>query len=887
MDMKSLCRRVAAEGAVLLKNDGNVLPLVKGSRLAVFGRAQTFYYKSGTGSGGLVHIEKEPVVIESLKENTDLVLDDALMKLYDTFVAEHPFDDGGGKWAGEPWFQEEMPIAEEDVRAAASRNDAALIVLARTAGEDHDNADEAGSYRLTAQEERLLSLVSTHFERVIVALNVGNMIDTSFTARYPVSALMYIWQGGMEGANAFADLLSGKAYPCGKLTDTAAWRIEDHPSDANFGSTERNIYAEDVYVGYRYFETFDKDAVQYPFGFGLSYTTFETTACASEQDGVVTVTATVTNTGDRAGKETVQVYLKTPCGKLGTPARQLAAFAKTAELAPAQSQTLTLRFALADTAAYDDSGVTGHRSCYVLEQGDYTVFVGSDVRAASAVLTVTREELTVVKALEEVMAPTIGFDRMCAVEENGERVKGIGKVTPATVDLTARIEARRPAALAYTGDKGIKLKDVYDRNATLDSFVAQLSDADLAALACGEGMNSPKATPGTGGALGGQTESLSAFGIPVCCVTDGPSGVRLDSGEQASSIPNGTLLACTWDAALVEELYSHIGEELRFYHVDALLGPGINIHRHPLCGRNFEYFSEDPYLTGTLAAAVTRGVASKGAFATIKHFCGNNQETNRYGSETVVSERALREIYLRPFELAVKNGENVLIMTAYNPVNGYWTASHYDLTATVLRGEWGFDNFVMTDWWAKCNLHQGEDGNGGLLQAMIRAQNDVYMVCADAATKSQSILEGLASGYITRGELQQCAKTICNWILRSITFEEYLERGCVPKYPIVRSDADMTAVATLEDPSVDTAYEATLRQGATSVTMSIRSDTDVLAQTPVTVRVGDVTVTVSVCGTEGSFVDVKRFIEIPKDGVCNITLSHIDVITVGNVTIKQ
>ncbi len=887
MDMKALCRRVAAEGAVLLKNDGNTLPLAKGTKLAVFGRAQTFYYKSGTGSGGLVHIEKEPVLIESLKENDDLVLDETLLGLYEAFVAVHPFDDGGGKWAGEPWYQEEMPIAEDAVQAAASRNDAALIVLARTAGEDHDNADEVGSYRLTAEEEHLLKLVTAHFDRVIVALNVGNMIDTSFMARYPVSALMYIWQGGMEGANAFADLLSGKAYPCGKLTDTAAWRIEDHPSDANFGSTEKNIYAEDVYVGYRYFETFNKDAVQYPFGFGLSYTTFETTATATENNGTVTVTATVTNTGDRAGKETVQVYLKAPCGKLGTPARQLVAFAKTAELAPAQTQTLTLTFALADTAAYDDSGVTGHRSCYVLEQGDYTVFVGSDVRSAHEVLTVTHEELTVVQTLEEVLPPVIGFDRLCAVEENGERVKTHRAVTPSKMDLQARIASRRPAELTFTGDKGIKLKDVYDKKATLEAFVAQLSDGDLAALACGEGMNSPKATPGTGGALGGQTESLSAFGIPVCCVTDGPSGVRLDSGEQASSIPNGTLLACTWDVALVEELYTGIGEELRRYCVDALLGPGINIHRHPLCGRNFEYFSEDPYLTGVLAAAVTRGVASQGAFATIKHFCGNNQETNRYGSETVVSERALREIYLRPFELAVKRGENVLVMTAYNPVNGYWTASSYDLTTTVLRGEWDFENFVMTDWWAKCNLNCGEDGNGGLLQAMIRAQNDVYMVCADAQAKSQGILEGLESGYITRGELQQCAKTICNWILRSITFADYLERGCVPKYPIVRSDADMTAVATIDTPAVETSYPVTLRQGAASLSLAVKSDTDVLAQTPVTVHVGYIAVTVSVCGTEGAFVDIKRFIDIPEDGDYTLTLTHADVISVEKIVLKQ
>ncbi len=887
MNAQTLCRQIAAEGAVLLQNHNDVLPLAKGTKLAVFGRAQTFYYKSGTGSGGLVHIDVEPCVLTSLKANEDLILDETLVALYEAFVQAHPFDDGGGKWAGEPWFQEEMPLDAATVQAAAQRNDAALIVFARTAGEDHDNAGEEGSYRLTATEEAVLSQVCAQFDRVIVALNVGNVIDTSFMARYPVSSLLYIWQGGMEGANAFADLLSGRAYPAGRLTDTVTWHIEDHPSNAHFGDRDKNIYAEDIYVGYRYFESFAQGVVQYPFGFGLSYTAFDTVAEATEENGVITVKATVTNTGARCGKEVVQVYYEAPCGVLGTPARQLIAFAKTDELAPACSRTLTLTVAVSDMAAYDDDGLTGHKSCYVLEAGDYTLYVGSDVRQARPVLTYTVDTLTVVKKLEEILPPVESFERLYAMDVDGKRAFETRAVAARTPSVEARIAERRPSDLPFTGDCGIKLKDVYNGQATLDSFVSQLSDGDLAALCCGEGMNSPKATPGTGGALGGQTESLSAFGIPVCCVTDGPSGIRLDSGEKATSIPNGTMLACTWDAPLVEAIYTAVGEELKTYHVDALLGPGINIHRHPLCGRHFEYFSEDPYLTRALAAAVTRGIAKSGAYATIKHFCGNNQETNRYGCETVVSERALREVYLKPFEIAVKQGENVLVMTAYNPVNGYWTASSYDLTTTALRGEWDFDNFVMTDWWAKCNLHCGEDGNGALLQAMVRAQNDVYMVCADAQTKSQSILEGLSQGYITRGELQRCAKTICDWILRTNTFKEYMANGCVPKYPIVRSDEGMDAVVTLENPTVDTAYTASLHKGAAMVSLYVKSDTDVLAQTPVTVRIGGIGVTVSVCGTEGEYVTLKRFIEPEEDGEMTITVSHADVITVKEIVVKQ
>ncbi len=887
MDTQALCRKVAAEGAVLLKNDQHVLPLAKGTKLAVFGRAQTFYYKSGTGSGGLVHIDKEPCLIESLQDNSDLILDETLMATYAEWVEAHPFEDGNGAWAAEPWYQEEMPLQDDMVKAAAQRNDAAVVLLARTAGEDHDNADEAGSYRLTALEEEMIARVTQYFDRVVVALNVGNLIDTAFVDRYPVSALLYIWQGGMEGANAFADLLSGKSYPCGKLSDTVAKTLSDYPSDAHFGDREKNVYTEDVYVGYRYFETFAADTVQYPFGFGLGYTDFRVDSTAVCGNDVVTVTADVTNIGTHIGKEVVQVYYQAPCGTLGTPARQLIAFAKTKELAPNESQTLTLTFAVSDMASYDDSGVTGHRSCYVLEQGVYDIFVGTDVRSATMVCSYKVTDTFVTKELEEALPPVEAFDRLCAAENDGKRQMTYSPVPTATVDLDKRIADRRPQAIDYTGDNGIRLKDVFEHIHTLEAFIAQLSDSDLAALCCGEGMNSPKATPGTGGALGGQTEELSRYGIPVCCVTDGPSGVRLDSGEKATSLPNGTLLASTWDTALVEELYTHIGEELKTYHVDALLGPGINLHRHPLCGRNFEYFSEDPLLTGKMAVAVTKGIAKSGAYATIKHFCGNNQETNRYSCETVVSERALRELYLKPFEIAVKEGENVLVMTAYNPVNGYWTASSYDLTETVLRREWGFDNFVMTDWWAKCNTACHSEGNGGLLQAMVRAANDVYMVCPDAGMKSQSILEGLKQGYITRGELQYCVRHICDWILRSNTFKEYLADGCVPKYPIAVNTDDMTAVADIDKPTPIDEHTVTLKKGTAVMEVSVLSNTDVLAQTPVTVSCGDQNVTFSVCGTEGKYIGIKRSLLIDEDGEYPLCVSHNDQVTIGGIVIKQ
>lgn len=882
MEMHALCRRAAAEGAVLLKNDNACLPFSRGTKLAVFGRAQTFYYKSGTGSGGMVHIDKEPCTIESLEQCPDLTLDEPLKDLYRAWVKRHPFNDGGGRWGGEPWFQEEMPLDEDTVRQAAARNDAALVVLARTAGEDHDNADRPGSYRLTSEEERMLSLVTAHFERVAVVLNVGNVIDTSFLERYPISSLLYVWQGGMAGADALADLLTGRQVPCGKLTDTIAFRLEDHPAFADFGHKRKNRYREDIYVGYRYFETFQKDAVQFPFGFGLSYTSFERSATVDCDGDTFTVQATVTNVGDRRGKEVVQVYFQAPCGKLGTPSRQLIAFAKTKELAPNESQTLTMSFPLDAMASYDDGGVTGHPSSYVLEEGNYEIYVGSDVRSASSVYTYTLDALRVVRTLQPILPPTDRFERTVAVEENEERRAEKAPVPIVRVDTEKRIAERRPAPLEPTEDRGITLADVYRKAHTLEAFLAQLSDADLAALCCGEGMNSPKATPGTGGALGGQTTSLAAFGIPVCAVTDGPSGLRLDDGTKASSIPNGTLLACTWDTALVEEVYTRIGAELKEHAIDALLGPGINLHRHPLCGRNFEYFSEDPLLSGKIAVAVTKGIAAHGAYATIKHLCCNNQETARHRTEAIVSERALRELYLKPFEIAVKEGERVAVMTAYNPVNGFCSASNFDIIATVLRDEWGFDGLVMTDWWACCNLHRHARRSRTKLQAMIRAKGDVYMVCFNAALRSRSILKGLKKGYITRGELQERAAVICRWILDSVTFKNTLSPHTVTHTTPIRDDA--VEVATIRKPVPGTAYTVALQDGAARLKITLKSHTAPLAQTTVTVRIDDAPVTFSV---GGGTVTVERLCLINGGGEHTITVQHPKVVRIRRIAVEQ
>lgn len=708
-----------AEGIVLLRNENGVLPLAAGTRVAVFGRSQFNYYKSGTGSGGLVNTAYVTGILDALEADEDLEVDQGVKAIYEEWLKEHPFDAGSG-WASEPWHQEEMPLAAWMLRQARESTDTAIVVIGRTAGEDQDNKAEAGSYYLTDTEEEMIELVCDAFDRTIVLLNVGNIIDMRWVRRYGPSAVAYVWQGGQEGGNGVLDVLKGTVNPSGKLPDTIPWNINDIPSTAGFGDPHKAVYSEDIYVGYRYFETFAKDQVQYPFGFGLSYTTFsmETTNLRTEtmtRKGV-TVTVKVKNTGDVPGKEVVQVYAAAPQGKLGKAARSLCGFAKTKLLVPGESQEIVIDVPAYALASYDDAGVTGHKSAYVLEAGTYDFYVGSDVRSAVKAGSAQLKRLTVIEQLTEAMAPIEEFNVIHPLEEtsaDGEETTCSVQLVPvstATVDVQQRIQEHLPKTLRRTGDKGYKLSDVADGKITMEEFILQFSDEDLTALVRGEGMCSPKVTPGIAGAIGGVTEHLQHFGLPVAGVSDGPSGIRMDCGTLAFAMPNGTLLASTFNEELSTELYEWEGLELRKNKIDSLLGPGMNIHRNPLNGRNFEYFSEDPLLTGKMAAAQLRGMHKYNVTGTIKHFACNNQETNRHGVEAVVSERALREIYLKGFEIAVKEGGAYSIMTSYNPVNGYWTASNYDLLTTILRGEWGYTGIVMTDWWAKGNFLPGEKG---------------------------------------------------------------------------------------------------------------------------------------------------------------------------------
>lgn len=771
--------RAVSGGIVMLKNDG-ALPLKQGGTAAVFGRIQLHYYKSGTGSGGMVNVSKVIGITDGLLD-AGYKLDEQLLNAYREWDEQNPFDYGEG-WGGEPWSQKEMPLTDELVGGAASRADAAIVIIGRTAGEEMDNKLEKGAFLLSDLEEDMLRRVTSAFDKTVVLLNTGGLIDMSFMDRYPVSAVMYVWQGGMVGGAGTAAVLTGEVSPSGKLPDTIAYEISDYPSDKFFGSGDMDCYGEDIYVGYRYFETFAKDRVRFPFGFGMSYTSFDLTASDFKLDGdKVTGSVNVKNTGSTPGREVVQIYCSAPQGKLGKPARVLCGFDKTRTLQPGESQTLSFEIPLESVASYDDSGVTGHKSAWILEQGGYVFYAGADVRSASEAYSLTLPE-TVVRQCKSALGPLTAFKRM--VNSSG---KPEFEDVPLTGEAFPHDHAKLPAEIPQTGDRGIRLADVVNGKNTLEEFTAQLTDYDLSCIIRGEGMGSPKVTAGTAAAFGGVSDTLTALGIPCACCDDGPSGMRLDCGTKAFSLPNGTLLASTFDRPLMTELFTFMGLEMHTNQVDCLLGPGMNIHRHPLNGRNFEYFSEDPYLTGEMASAELAGLHSTGAEGTIKHFCGNNRETRRHFLDSVISERALREIYLRGFEKAVKKGGAKSVMTTYGQVNGVWTAGNYGLVTGILRDDWGFDGFTMTDWWANIN-RRGKAPDKSDFAAMAMAQNDVYMVTADGAACNDNTLDSLKSGELTRGELQRNAMNI----LRFLTTTHAMKRvmGCDDETEIINRPAD-------------------------------------------------------------------------------------------------
>lgn len=870
--------QVVSEGIVMLKNDNDALPLNPDDEIALFGRIQLHYYKSGTGSGGMVNVSKITGIPDGLLEN-GVSVNEELLDVYRKWDSENPFDLGDG-WGKEPWSQTEMPLDEALVAHVSESSHTAIVIIGRTAGEEQDNSLHEGSYLLTAAEKDMLAKVRRHFPKMIVLLNVGNIIDMNELLSFDPDSVLYVWQGGMTGGTGTADVLTGKISPCGKLTDTIAANVNDYPSAPYFGDPHRNFYSEDIYVGYRYFETFARDKVLYPFGFGLSYTTFDIAITGAKQlSDKWDFTVKVTNTGNYSGKEVVQIYCKAPQGRLGKPSRVLCGYEKTDTLAPGKSQVMTISVSNAQIASYDDSGVTGHAHCFVLEEGTYRFYAGSDVRSAKEFYHCPQNSTEVISRHEQALAPVESFDRIHPEISEGRYVIRMENVPLSHVDEAKRRQDNLPKEIPFTGDKGIRLADVKNGTHTMDAFIAQLTDYDLSCMIRGEGMNSPKVTAGTAAAFGGVSDELTALGIPCGCCDDGPSGMRLDCGTKAFSLPNGTMIACTFNRTLIRELFSLTGLEMIANKVDCLLGPGMNIHRHPLNGRNFEYFSEDPFLTGTIASAQLKGLHSAGVTGTIKHFCGNNQETDRHDTNAVISERALREIYLKGFEIAVKEGNADSIMTTYGPVNGIWTAANYDLTTQILRNDWGFTGFAMTDWWAKIN-RRGQAVDKSDLAAMAMAQNDVYMVCSCGAQNDDNILASLKDGSLQRSELQRCAANICRFLMNTHAMNRLLGTECrinIINRPADESDVDESTVKFYEldgDLTIDLSDICTdkgtnysfgldiLTAGTYEMTLTASSTQSEVAQIPVTLfSLGTAYGTFTWNGTNG--LPVSHRIDIP------------------------
>ncbi len=765
--MPELLRKAAAEGTVLLRNDG-VLPFSKNDVISVFGRVQYDYMFVGYGSGGDVIKPYTVNFIEGLR-NTNAKINEELAAIYKDWCEKNPPDHGF--WGHWPLYYDEMPIDTAVIENAAAKSECAVIVIGRSAGEDRENKLEAGSYYLTDDEKALIKRVSSAFKKTVIALNIGSIIDMSWEKELLSgdSAILIPWQGGMESGNALAEVILGLSEPSGRLTDTIAENYWDYPCSEDFGEKDYNNYTEDIFVGYRYFETFDKSKVLYPFGYGLGYASFKQEFVnGSLNSSTVTLTVKSANISEFCGKDVLQIYVSAPQGSLGKPSKVLCGFSKTNLLNNGESYETTIEIPFYAFASYDDSGKSGNKSCYVLEKGEYSFYLGTNVRDCRKVWSFTLDETEIIDSLKEVCAPKFAFERIKVAEKDSSLAIDFEDVPLSTDNLKQIILDKLPEDFGFKGDLGITLENVKNGKNTIEEFISQLSLTELEAISRGDyTMNSSLGNEGNAGVLGGVTKSLRNKGISPITTTDGPSGIRIKAC--CSLLPIGASISAMWNLPLAEEIYSKIGSEMKEKGSDILLAPGMNIHRSPLCGRNFEYYSEDPYITGKTAAAVVKGIQSQGVGACPKHFACNSQETNRNKTDSRLSERALREIYLKGFEICVKEAHPLTIMTSYNKINGVWGHYNYDLCTRILRDEWGFAGLVMTDWWMQYTASPefpGIKDNG----YRVRAGVDVLMPGGKRTGKKKpdgTLLKtfGKKDG-ITLGEMQATAKHVLEVVMK-------------------------------------------------------------------------------------------------------------------------
>lgn len=773
----ALSKFAAKEGMVLLKNNADTLPFTKGIKLALFGKG-TFDYVKGGGGSGDVTVEYTINLYEGFKSlGSRVCLEENLANYYREYVLTQY------KAGLVPGLIAEPDLPDALCERARVFTDTAVISISRFSGEGWDRsvADSEASgtsqqalamkstelfeysdYYLSSAETAMVEKVKKYFPKVVVVLNVGGMIDTEwFHADDQIQAVLMAWQGGMKGGEAAAEILCGLDAPSGKLTDTFAKHLEDYPSTKGFHESEMYVdYTEDIYVGYRYFETLPgaADKVNYPFGYGLSYTKFDCkVVSAGESDGQICIQVRVTNVGSVPGKEVLQVYVSAPQGLLGKSSKSLVAYQKTRLLHPGEEQLLTLQFAVNSMASYDDLGKV-RKSAYVLEKGSYLFYVGTSVRDAEKLDYVyVVDEDRVTEQLSAKLVPTSlkcrlladgTYEELPLGEPNDPDYTILDQMNPISKyggEMPAvRSVGRIPRRSRERVEK-LNFNHVAEGKQSLEDFVAQLTNEELAHLLGGQ--------PNTGVANTWGFGNMPEYYIPNAMTADGPAGLRIlpACGVKTTAFPCATLLACTWNPEITYQVGEAGAKEVKENNLAAWLTPAVNIHRSPLCGRNFEYYSEDPFLTGTMAANMVKGIQSQHVAPSVKHFALNNKETNRKNSDSRVSERAAREIYLKAFEIIVKTANPWYIMSSYNLINGYRASENRELLEDILRDEWGFDGMVSTDWWTY-GEHYKE----------VKAGNDLKM----ASGYPERLIKAMEADVLFRDEMEICAKRILRLILK-------------------------------------------------------------------------------------------------------------------------
>ena len=800
---RALARQAAAEGMVLLENNG-VLPL-REKEIALYGAGARMTVKGGRGSGE-VRNRSNVSIAQGLENAGYTILTTAWLDAFDAYYRDtyeayrqEMEKRVEGLWeffkiqrAITPFMEpNSMPIAEKDVAAC----DTAIYVLSRQAGEGHDRKYEAGDFLLTEAEKDNLRFLRAHYKELVMVVNVGGMVDLSFLEEMPVSALIYFTQGGEEGGSALADLISGKVNFSGKLTSTWPMKYEDVPSANTYSGFSADIleqdYTEGIYVGYRYFDTFGVRP-RYAFGYGLSYTSFDIQYqdVLLEKDQI-TLLAAVTNTGSVAGRQVAQLYASVPFGS-DSECKRLVAFKKTRLLAPGETETVQLTFTCRDLSVYDEE-----KSAWLLRAGDTVLRLGS---AANQTIPVFRLQ-TANEIILEQCTPICPLNR--PVEEITPPQRALEELRHLPC---ASLDSWTPELICHTYETPEEAPD---------ALISAMTDEQLVNLVIG-GSTRPEIQQVTAlGASGTTTGSLyEECGIPNVILSDGPAGLNLTSHvvqlpdgpvkaarvpqnleaykrylfgfnriamtsqmvkpedgashyQYATAWPCSMLLAQSFDPELLEKVGDGVGKEMEAFGVTVWLAPGMNIHRNPLCGRTFEYYSEDPLVSGKMAAAIVRGVQKRpGKGMSVKHFAANSCELERNRSSSNVHERALREIYLRGFEIAVRESDPMTVMAAYNRVNGLHCVNSYDLLVKVLRNEWDYKGLVMSDWDSmKADPTDCTKPLTGDVQKAHAAQCD--LVCPGREDQHQALLQGLREGKVQHYDLERSAQRILRLIRKN------------------------------------------------------------------------------------------------------------------------